>query len=385
MDNRITEYTSRIVGNPWKNWLFIRIQTESGIEGYGEASLNGFVTSVERNINELQKYFVGRSVYSVTKIINDMLLKSYSDGGQIHRNAIAAVESACWDIIGKTLNEPIWNLWGGKVRDEIQLYANGWYQTERDPSAFAEKAAMAVSKGYNALKVDPFGDMRGLQDAKELQLSLDIISAIKDAVPGETSLMIEGHCRFDVSSALVLCRKLSDLDIVWFEEPVPFNNMAGLIEIAQRSPVRIATGENFTTFEEFLDLCSGSRNIVFQPDIANLGGLKLAKQICDLGENLGIAVAPHDAQGPISKALCLQLCAMSSAIFIQEDFEEFNPEWTKTISTPIDKTGGKAIIPTSPGLGRDLYWEELELFPYDENATLTLFDQGWERRGGITR
>ena len=134
MDNRIIEYTSRIVGNPWKNWLFIRIQTESGIEGYGEASLNGFVRSVESNINELENYFVGKSVYSITKIINDMLLKSYSDGGQIHRNAIAAVESACWDIIGKTLNEPIWNLWGGKVRDEIQLYANGWYQAERDPS-----------------------------------------------------------------------------------------------------------------------------------------------------------------------------------------------------------------------------------------------------------
>ncbi len=384
MDNKIIGYSSKIVGNPWKNWLFLRLETESGLEGYGEASLNGFARSVQSNINELSNYFVGRSVYSVTKIINDMLLKSYSDGGQIHRNAIAAVEAACWDIIGKTCNEPIWNLWGGNVRNEIQLYANGWYQTERDPAAFAEKAAMAISKGYKALKVDPFGDIRGIQHAKELQLSLEIISAIKDTIPRETSLMIEGHCRFDVSSALVLSRELANLDIVWFEEPVPFNNMAGLIEIAQRSPIRIATGENFTTFQEFLDLCSGSRNVILQPDIANLGGLKWAKQICDLGENLGIAVAPHDAQGPISKALCLQLCAMSSAIFIQEDFEEFNPEWTKNISTPIDKTDGTAIIPTSPGLGRDLHWGELELYPYDENATLTLFDQGWERRGGIT-
>jgi L-alanine-DL-glutamate epimerase-like enolase superfamily enzyme len=195
--------------------------------------------------------------------------------------------------------------------------------------------------------------------------------------------MVEGHCRFDVSSALILARHLADLDVLWFEEPVHFNNLPGLIEVSQRSPVRIATGENFTTFHEFLALCQGSKNLILQPDIANLGGLKAAKQVCDLGDNLDIPVAPHDAQGPISKALCLQLCAMSKAVFIQEDFEEFNPEWTKTIASTIEKNNGNATIPRSPGLGRDLFWDKLESYPYNSNATLTLFDQGWERREGI--
>jgi galactonate dehydratase len=382
VSGKITGYETAIVGNPWKNWFFLKLETDDGVIGYGEASLNGFPQTVEMAVRELQGYFMGKSAFEVNKILPNMLSGVYSDGGQIHRAAMAAVEAACWDIVGKSNGRPLWDLWGGRVRDQIRLYANGWYQEERIPEAWASRAVAAIKMGYTALKFDPFGESKGAMSIKERDLSLEIVRAVKDAVPPETDLMIEGHCRFDVPTALLLAHRLTEFDVLWFEEPVSHRNVRGLIEVAQRAPVRIATGENFTTFGEFFELCSGSLNLVLQPDVANLGGLKAGRQVCELGEALNIPVAPHDAQGPLSKALCLQLAAISPAILIQEDFEEFNPEWTRTLATSIEKKDGGAIIPDSPGIGRSIHWETLAEHPYDPDATLTLFQAGWEQRTG---
>ena len=383
MADRIASYSSAIVGNPWKNWFFIRLETEDGLEGFGEASLNGFARTVEMAVSELEEYFIGKSPFDVTKIINGMLWGVYSDGGQIHKSAIAAVEGACWDIIGKAHNRPIWALWGGRVRSKISLYANGWYQRERSPESFAQSAKEALAQGFTALKFDPFGEVRGAVNARERLLSLEIVRAVRDAVPAGTDLMVEAHCRFDVPTALMLAHELHQFGISWFEEPVSFRNLRGLIEIAKGSPVPIATGENFTTFIEFFELCGGTQNLVLQPDVMNLGGLKAARQVCELGEALDIPVAPHDAQGPISKAMCLQLAAISPAVRTQEDFEPFNkPAWTQHLASAIDKDDGMAIIPDSPGLGRTLYWDKLADHPYDPKATLALYESGWEARTG---
>lgn len=382
MSGKILEYQTTIVGNPWKNWCFLKLITEEGVEGFGEASLNGFARTVEVSISELSDCFVGKSVFDINKITYQMLTGVYSDGGQIHRSAIAAVDAACWDIIGKVNNRPIWELWGGKVRDQIPLYANGWYQADRNPESFSRSALDALKKGYHALKFDPFGDTHVETNTKELRLSLDIIKSVRDTVPPEIELMIEGHCRFDVSTSLMIANVLGDYGITWFEEPVSFRNKAGLVEIARNSPVPIATGENFTSFIEFNELCSGTQNLVLQPDVMNLGGLKAARQVCELGESLDIPVAPHDAQGPLCKALCLQLAAISNSVRTQEDFESFNPEWTQELASPIDKRDGLVAIPDLPGLGRTLRWEHLKEYPYDPRATLALYESGWEQRKG---
>ncbi len=164
--SEITGYSTRIVGNPWKNWFFLKLESTSGVHGIGEASLNGFVQTVSTAVSELEDFFVGQSAFDVNKIVHDMTYSVYSDGGQIHRAAIAAIEAACWDIIGKNVGQPVWNLWGGKIRDDIRLYANGWYQTKRDPEAFAQKAVIPTNMGYTALKFDPFGSATGPRVAR---------------------------------------------------------------------------------------------------------------------------------------------------------------------------------------------------------------------------
>lgn len=380
---RITGFETFVVGNPWKNWVFIRIDTTEGIQGIGEASLNGFALSTRSAISELQQYFIGKSAFDVKDIRRSMLLSVYSDGGQIHRSATTAVETACWDIVGKAVGKPLYQLWGGSVREDIRTYANGWYRTERDPESFSARAKQAVDLGYTALKVDPFGSVRGGFTRPEKELCLEIIKAIKNAIPETTDLFIEGHCRFDVPTAIELSYALGNLDVGWFEEPVAYWNTQGLAEVSQRSPVRIATGENLTKFSDFIELTRHTRNLVLQPDVMNLGGLEEARLVCDLGEALQVPVAPHDAQGPISKAMCLQLAALSPSITIQEDFELFNDPWTETLSSPLNRSEGYIAIPTVPGIGRTLNFDVISEHPYDENATLALFSEGWEQRKGL--
>ena len=193
-------------------------------------------------------------------------------------------------------------------------------------------------------------------------------------------LFIEGHCRFDVPTAIDLASAIAEYDVGWFEEPVAHWNTEGLAEVARRSPVRVATGENLTRAHDFVELTSLTRNLVLQPDIMNLGGLGEARQVCELAEALELPVAPHDAQGPISKAMCLQLDASSFAVTIQEDFEAFNEPWAQTLASPLEKEGGHARIPDLPGLGRSLNMETVSQHPYDANAMLALFEEGWERR-----
>src|SRR5690349_19148900 len=194
---KITRATTYIVGNPWKNWLFVRLDTdEPGLYGVGEGTLNAFARTVEAAVHELAPRYEGMDPFQVETIFQRMTRDLYSEGGQIHMNAVAAVEMACWDIIGKETNRPIHDLLGGRYHESFRAYANGEYTGPRAPSAFAERALEVVARGYTALKFDPFGAAWRAMPLEERTLSLDIIRAVRDAVGPDVQLMIEGHSRF---------------------------------------------------------------------------------------------------------------------------------------------------------------------------------------------
>ena len=178
-----------------------------------------------------------------------------------------------------------------------------------------------------------------------------------------------------------MANKLEAFDILWLEEPVSSENLTALMEVASRSPIPIGTGENFTDPEQFYALAAKTRNFIFQPDVMNIGGLQAAQRMCQFAGDCKIPVAPHNAQGGVSKAATTQLAAACSSVFIQEDFDEFNVEWTSRIACGFERDGASLRIPTGPGLGIEVDWEEVQNHPYDETATLELFKEGWERRG----
>jgi galactonate dehydratase len=378
---KITDVTTYLVGNPWKNWLFVRVDTDEGIHGVGEGTVNGFAATVETAIHELRDAYIGIEPSQVELLTQRMVRDVYSDGGQIHMAAVASIEVACWDIVGKAAGRPVHELLGGRIRDRIPVYANGWYRTDRTPEAFAERAADVVARGYRALKFDPFGAAYRVMDRREEDLSIAIVAAVREAVGPTVDLMIEAHNRFSAATALRVADRLVEYRPAWLEEPVHHQQMGAMIEVARRSPIPVATGESYTSPGQFADLLSHDVVHIVQPEPLSLGGLWRTRQVASMADAHYAVVAPHNAQGPVCGAISRTLGACIPNFYIQESFDEFNADWTRDIvdrpALPVD---GFVEVVEEPGLGIAVDWERLAGHPYERAHLLKLFSPGWERR-----
>lgn len=384
---RITRATTYIVGNPWKNWLFVRLDTDQpGLYGLGEGTLNAFARTVEAAIHELAPRYQGMDPYQVETIVQRMTRDLYSEGGQIHMNAVAAIETACWDIIGKDTGRPIHDLIGGRYHESLPAYANGWYTGPRTPDAFAERAQQVIAMGYRALKFDPFGSAWRTMTPTERQLSLDIVRAVRETVGNDVEIMIEGHSRFSVSEAVWIGERLAEFAPTWFEEPVQHQHIGAMVEVARKLTVPVATGESLTSIHQFAELLAHNAVHILQPEPGNLGGIWRTRQVCAMVDAHFGVVAPHQAQGPLCTATCVQIGAATPNLLVQELFDEFNAPWERDIvDPPVQVVDGRIVVPETPGLGVDLNWRELDKHPYQVQNFLPLFAPGWERREGSDR
>ena len=381
---RITRVTTYLVGNPWKNWLFVRLDTdEPGLYGIGEGTLNAFAKTVEAAVHGLTPRFERMDPFQVETIYQRMVRDVYSEGGQIHMNAVAAVETACWDIIGKATGRPIYDLIGGQCHERLLAYANGWYAGPRTPESFAERARVVVDRGYKALKFDPFGvNWRSMTPA-ERTLSIDIVRAVREEVGPEVQIMIEGHCRFGVAEAVNVGQRLAEFDPTWFEEPTAHQHIGSVVEVARKLSVPVATGESLTSTHQFAELLGHNAISILQPEPGNLGGIWKTRQVAAMADAHYGVIAPHNAQGPLSTASCIQISAASPNLLVQELFDEFNVDWERElVDYPVELIDGEIVVPDRPGLGVDLNWDEIAKHPYEVSNFLPLFSSGWERREG---
>lgn len=378
---RITKVQTFLVGNAWKNWVFAKVFTDEGVYGIGEGTVNSFAKTVEAAIHELFPIIVGMDPMQVELILQKLIRDPYTDGAQIHMAAVAAIEIACWDIVGKALNQPVYNLWGGRCHERLRVYANGWYRGERSPELFSKKAMEVVGRGYTALKFDPFGDAWRTLSSHDFALSIEIVAAVRSAVGDQTDILIEGHSRFMPATAIQIAKAIEPFRPMWFEEPVHHGNISALIEVARQSPVPIATGESFSNKYQFAELLKHDVVSIYQPEPLNLGGLFTARKIADaIDAHYGV-VAPHSAQGPVATAACIQLNACTANFLIHELFDEFHDPWVKEIvEFPVDVVDGYITVPNRPGLGIDLRCEEMAKHPYNQKFHLPLFKSGWEKR-----
>ncbi len=379
---KITDVQTYLVGNPWKNWLFVRVDTDEGVYGVGEGTLNAFSHTVQSAVLELRDEYVGHDPTQVELLLQRMVRDVYTDGGQIQMSAVSAIEVACWDIVGKVQGRPVHEFLGGKIRERVRVYANGWYRSERRPEIIADRARAVVASGYTALKMDPFGAAYRVQDRREEDLSMAIVAAVREAVGPDVDLMIEGHNRFSVATALRVADRLADYRPAWFEEPVPHQNVGSMVAVAARSPVPVATGESFTSLQQFADLMRHDAVHIFQPEPLFLGGLWRTRIVAGMADAHYGVVAPHNAQGPVCSAISLQLGACIPNFYVQESFDESNESWTREIvDRPVLQQGGYLDVRSEPGLGIDLDWDRLESHPYERAHLLRLFSPGWELRG----
>ncbi len=383
---KITRATTYIVGNPWKNWLFVRLDTDQdGLYGVGEGTINGFARTVEAAVHELAPRYEGIDPFQIETILQRMTRDMYTEGGQIHMNAVAAIEVACWDIIGKATGRPIYDLIGGRYHESLPTYANGWYTGPRSPEAFAERAAKVVARGYKAMKFDPFGAAWRTMDLENRHLSIAIIRAVREEVGPDVHLMIEGHSRFSVGEAVWIGERIAEFEPTWFEEPTAHQMVASTAEVARKIAVPVATGESYSSIHQHAEMLATNAVHILQPEPGAMGGIWRTRQVATMADAHYAVIAPHNAQGPISTATCVQIGAASPNLLTQELFDEFNVDWERELVQPhAEVIDGRLQIPDKPGLGVELNWQEIEKHPYQVSNFLPLFSPGWERREGNT-
>lgn len=382
---KITSIETHAVGAVWKNWLFARVHTDQGIYGVGEGTLNGFIHTIDAAVDELSHLVIGQDPRNVNALAKRMFDAVSNDGGHIHRTAIAIIEVACWDILGKSLGVPIYQLLGGKVRGSVLGYANGWYRNERNPDAFVKAIRKVVQMGFKAAKLDPFGIAQGFIEESELNLAYDILAAIRKDVGPDFKILIDVHRRFTESEALRAARKLEPICIYWWEEPTTGARHEAVHEVAHRSPISVATGEAYDKISQFFTLAERGGVNIFQPEPMSLGGIGPAVAVAHLAQAHGSYIAPHQSGGPIATAVCLQVAAACPNFLIQEHFDAFNEAWTHDLVTwrpTIDSKTGHLSLPEGPGLGIDFNSEVAKAHPYQPKAYLNIFEDGWEQRIG---
>jgi galactonate dehydratase len=384
---KVVDVETYAVGAGWKNWLFVRVVTDEGIHGIGEATLNGFGRTCEAAVHELAPLVLGADPCQVRAIAGALHARVSNEGGHIHRAALAGIETACWDILGKSLGVPVYQLLGGRVRDCVPCYANGWYRCDRTPEAFAAAARAVTSQGFLALKFDPLGTASGFCAPADFALSRDIIAAVRSAVGPEVRILIDIHARLAPAEAAAFIRACADFDVFWWEEPTTREREEPTSTVAAMAGGRVASGENFHTPGQFLTLLKAGGVSIFQPEPMSLGGIAPTVAVSEMVAADGAWIAPHQSGGPVATAVCLQLAACLPNFLIQEHFDPFNEPWTRSLVSwvpELDTATGQLSLPDAPGLGVDLDLAVARDHPLDPGAFLDVTSAGWEMRAGNT-
>jgi galactonate dehydratase len=346
------------------NWVFVKVRTDSDLYGVGEATLEYRELTVARACKELERGLVGKDPHRVEEFFHDSYRDAYWRGGPVLMSAISAVEMALWDIKGKDLGVPVYQLLGGKVREAVPCYANGWFVPAKTPGEFADKARIAIDAGFKALKWDPFGAAYLTIERGQLNQALACIGAVYDAVKDRADIIIEGHGRFNVPTAVRIGQALEDFDILWFEEPVPPDSPEGLAEVKKRVRVPLSAGErlyNRWQFRTFLEMGCAD---YLQPDVSHAGGLSELKKIAAMAECYHLPICPHNPSGPVANAATLQLAACTPNFYLLETMSSDVP-WRNEISTEAVRfSGGNMTIPDKPGLGIDIDEAAIARYPY---------------------
>lgn len=381
---KITAIETYTVSAGWKNWLFVKVCTDTQWHGIGEATINGFTKTTETAVHELAHFAIGKDPTQVNAVAK-AVLEPIQDAGHIHRLATSAIEVACWDILGKSLGVPIHQLLGGRHRDSVPAYANGWYRAERTPEGYLKAAEAAVQKGFQALKLDPFGVARGFIEDDELQTACDILAAIRGKFGPKLKIMVDVHCRFAPAETLRVARRLAGLDLYWWEEPTSSEREEITNAIAAECPITVATGEQFERIGQFETLARGGGVNIWQPEPMSLGGIGNTLAVANIARANGAWIAPHQSGGPVATAVCLQLAACVPNFLIQEHFDPFNEPWTRKLVTwtpELNPENGHLSLPTAPGLGLDLNLDVVREHPYSAQSYLAADKDGWWKRLG---
>ncbi len=353
-------------------WVFLRIETDEGLHGIGQAQGGVLAQMVHEAMPHLDAFLLGEDSSRIDYIWTRLFSEFNSTGNRGFGSAlISAVDIALWDIKGKRLGLPIYELLGGKFRDNLRLYSNGWMPQEQTPEAYAKAAYETVAEGHTALKMDPFFDF---EDVAPLQIGhnispnglrkgVEITRSVRNAIGDDIELLIDLHGRYDVAAAVRVGQALGEFNIGWLEEPVPPENHDALQIVKEQVPTPICVGERLVTRWDFRPILDKQLANYIMPDIVRCGGISEMRKIATMAEAYYIPVSPHDATGPITMAAGAQVMMSTPNFYRLEIAYSEVPHYNAALMPTLDVRNGFYHVPDAPGLGHDLNEAYLEAGP----------------------
>ncbi|HEY7123651.1 MAG TPA: mandelate racemase/muconate lactonizing enzyme family protein [Ktedonobacterales bacterium] len=383
---KIVDVKTTVLGTVWRNLTYVRVITDEGLEGVGEVRMVNHTDALLGYLAEaVPNHLLGRDPGNIEDLVYRMYRHDFARLGEVGMSAIAAVEIACWDILGKALGQPVYKLLGGAVRERIKAYANGWYTVERTPEEFHRAARRVIERGYRALKLDPFGaGFYEIERAERLR-AIALVEAVRDAIGPEAELLIEMHGRFNPATAVQMARDMEPFAPSWVEEPVPPENLAALKKAAEQITLPVATGERIHTRHDYRQLFELQAADIIQPDITHCGGLLETKKLAAWADAYYILIAPHNVGGPVSTAAALHFAASTTNFKIQEHFNDFSEDWVKQAAPGNPEVvDGYFALPQGPGLGVTFNEEVVRQHP-QQRVFFNLFAENWHFRQAIQK
>jgi galactonate dehydratase len=335
-------------------WLFLKIETDEGVVGWGEPVLEGRAASVAAAVEELSDYLIGQDPRRIEEHWTVLYRSGFYRGGGIHMSALAGIDQALWDIKGKALGVPVHDLLGGRVRDRIKVYS--WIGGDR-PAETAAQAKAAVERGFSAIKMNGPEELQYLDSRDKVEKVVANVAAVREAVGPDIGIGVDFHGRVHRPMARVLLDALAPYHLMFVEEPVLTEHVDGIADVLRNSATPIALGERLYSRWDFKDVITSGVVDIIQPDLSHAGGITEVRKIAAMAEAYDIAVAPHCPLGPIALAACLQLDAVAYNAVIQEQSLGIHYNTSNDLlDYLVDPTvfayeAGSVTIPQGPGLG----------------------------------
>ena len=360
------------------NWMFVRITTDTGDYGWGEASTQYKDAGVAAEIGEFAKFLVGKNPFQIEHIWTSLYRRVTWTGGAVSMSAISGIDLALNDLKAKALGIPVYELLGGKVRDEIRAYANGWFDPNEDDGLgsgavtvddYRRRSAELVEEGWRAMKFYPFKGPQVITPER-MREGIDLVDAVRGSIGDSIELAVDVRGRLDFWSARRAARAIAEYNIAWLEEPILWDNIDALAALSNAVDIPISTGEQLYNRWDFRPLLESHAASIIQPDICHAGGITELRKIATAAETHYVSVAPHNSNGPIYTAASLHLDLTMPNAFMQEIFVSFLGAYEDVLTNMIPISDGNATVPDGPGWGTEIDVDALSKYPPCEYITV---------------
>jgi galactonate dehydratase len=377
---RITGIKPVVVNANMRNWVFVKVETdEPGLYGWGEATLEWKTRTVVGAIEDLSRFVVGEDPLRIEHLYQIMLRQYFWKPGIEGMSAVSGIEQALWDLKGKYLGVPAYELLGGRVRDRVRVYNHlgagqmAVMYESTTPEAFAESALAVREQGYTAIKFMAVPRTEPVEGTASVRWAASVVGAVREAVGDDMDLMVDLHARTWPAMAIRYCEALEPFGLLFFEEPCPTEDLEATAQVTRMSRIPIATGERLVGRHQFRELFERRACHVIQPDLSHCGGLWEARKIAAAAETYSIAVAPHNPNGPIATAAAIHFAFATPNFVIQEAITGDVPWRSDVVDEVVDVREGHVAPPTRPGLGIDVDEQAAAAHPFVQEAEQRYF------------